>query len=51
MMTKDHFLIALSESPQTDFVRVDFAAQSIPQKTFSSIWALESEVNNGGFSQ
>lgn len=50
-MTKDHFLIALSESPQTDFVRVDFAAQPIPQKTFSSIWALESEVNNGGFSQ
>ena len=25
--------------------------QSFPQKVFSSVWAVESEVNNGGFSQ
>jgi hypothetical protein len=25
--------------------------QSVPQKVFSSVWAVESEVNNGGFSQ
>jgi len=29
----------------------DLARQSFPQKVFSAIWAVESEVNNGGFSQ
>jgi hypothetical protein len=28
-----------------------FAQQSLPQKVFSAIWEVESEVNNGGFSQ
>jgi hypothetical protein len=44
-------LIDLSESPQTDFGRVDFLEQSHDQKVFSAIWELESQVNNGGFSQ
>jgi hypothetical protein len=41
--------LALSEkfSP----LHVDFAQQSDPQKVFSTIWALEGEVNNGGFEQ
>jgi hypothetical protein len=50
-MTKDHILIQLSESENTQFGKEDFALQSLPQKVFSSIWAVESEVNNGGFSQ
>ena len=50
-MNKDHYLIDLSESEHTDFGRVDFAIQSEPQKVFSAIWALESQVNNGGFLQ
>ena len=44
-------LIALSESDRTKFGKDDFNAQSLPQKVFSAIWAVESEVNNGGFSQ
>ena len=51
MATKNHTLIGLSESDKTQFGKQDFAQQSTPQKVFSSIWALESEVNNGGFSQ
>jgi Domain of unknown function (DUF4375) len=51
MGTKNHILISLSESDKTQFGKQDFASQSTPQKVFSSIWALESEVNNGGFSQ
>src|SRR5215469_4543164 len=51
MPTKNHILIGLSESDKTQFGKQDFQKQSIPQKVFSSIWALESEVNNGGFSQ
>jgi hypothetical protein len=47
-MDKNKFLIDLSESDQTDFGRVDFASQSDPQRTFSAIWELESQVNNGG---
>jgi hypothetical protein len=50
-MTKNHILIRLSESEQTKFGKEDFARQSVPQKVFSAIWAVESEVNNGGFSQ
>jgi hypothetical protein len=50
-MTKNGILISLSESPKTKFGKEDFASQSIPQKVFSAIWAVESEVNNGGFSQ
>jgi Domain of unknown function (DUF4375) len=51
MPTKNHILIGFSESDKTKFGKEDFAQQSTPQKVFSSIWALESEVNNGGFSQ
>src|SRR5580765_992814 len=51
MPSKNHILISLSESDKTQFGKQDFATQSTPQKVFSSIWALESEVNNGGFSQ
>jgi hypothetical protein len=50
-MNKDHYLIDLSESERTDFGRVEFADQSEEQKIFSAIWALESQVNNGGFEQ
>ena len=50
-MNKDHYLIDLSESERTDFGRVDFADQSEEQKIFSAIWALESQINNGGFEQ
>ncbi|HEX4756996.1 MAG TPA: DMP19 family protein [Terracidiphilus sp.] len=50
-MDKNGILIALSESEKTKFGKEDFDNQSIPQKVFSSIWAVESEVNNGGFSQ
>src|SRR5579859_8159091 len=50
-MTKNEILIGLSESEMTKIGREDFALQSVPQRVFSSIWAVESEVNNGGFSQ
>ena len=50
-MTKNEILISLCASEQTEFGRQDFALQSIPQKVFSSVWEVESEVNNGGFSQ
>jgi hypothetical protein len=50
-MNKNGILIKLSESEKTRFGREDFARQSLPQKVFSAIWAVESEVNNGGFSQ
>lgn len=50
-MNKNNLLIGLSESENTRFGKEDFALQSLPQKVFSAIWAVESEVNNGGFSQ
>ena len=50
-MDRSRALIGLSESDRTDFGRVAFAEQSEPQKTFSAIWELESQVNNGGFDQ
>lgn len=50
-MTKNEILIDLSESEKTRFGKDEFARQSRPQKVFSAIWAVESEVNNGGFSQ
>jgi hypothetical protein len=50
-MNKNEILIALSESDKTKFGKEEFCIQSVPQKVFSSIWALESEVNNGGFAQ
>jgi hypothetical protein len=51
MPSKNNILISLSGSDKTQFGKQDFASQSTPQKVFSSIWAVESEVNNGGFSQ
>jgi hypothetical protein len=50
-MNKNRILIDLSESEKAKFGKHEFAEQSLPQKVFSAIWALESEVNNGGFSQ
>ncbi len=50
-MDKTNILIDLSESDKTKFGKEDFATQSTPQKVFSAIWAVESEVNNGGFAQ
>ncbi len=50
-MNKNQILIALSESKKTACGKQEFALQSSPQKVFSAIWNLESEVNNGGFSQ
>ena len=50
-MTKNEILILLSESDRTGFGRKEFERQSVPQKVFSAIWAVEAEVNNGGFSQ
>lgn len=49
--TKSHILINLSSSEKTSFGREEFALQSVPQKVFSAIWGIESEVNKGGFSQ
>ena len=49
--TKNHILIGLSESERTKFGKEDFGSQSVPQKVFSALWEVESEVNNGGFSQ
>jgi hypothetical protein len=51
MANKNSILIDLSESDKTKFGKQAFATQSAPQQVFSSIWAVESEVNNGGFSQ
>ena len=48
-MDKNNFLIQLSESDHTDHGRVDFSAQAQQQQVFSAIWALESQVNSGGF--
>jgi hypothetical protein len=50
-MNKNGILIDLSESKKTRFGKEVFVGQSLPQKVFSAIWAVESEVNNGGFSQ
>src|SRR5450755_1445988 len=51
MPSKNNILISLSESDKTQFGKQDFATQSTPQQLFSSVWAVEAEVNNGGFSQ
>lgn len=49
--SKNQVLINLSVSDSTQFGKTDFAMQTTPQKIFSATWALEAEVNNGGFSQ
>ena len=50
-MDKNRFLIALSESAHTQFGRVAFAEQVEEQRVFTAVWALESQINNGGFLQ
>jgi hypothetical protein len=50
-MTRNEILVGLQASTMTKSGKQDFVTQSIPQKVFSAIWALEEEVNNGGFSQ
>jgi hypothetical protein len=50
-LNKNSFLIKLSDSPQTSFGKLEFEQQTPAQKVFSSIWAVESEVSNGGFAQ
>jgi hypothetical protein len=50
-MDKNHYSIDLSESERTEFGRVAFADQAERQRVFSAVWALESQVNNGGFLQ
>jgi len=50
-MNKNELLIKLSESSMAKIGKEEFARQSLPQKVFSAIWEVESEVNNGGFSQ
>ena len=39
-ITKNEILINLSESDHTKFGKEEFAAQSVPQKVFSSVWAV-----------
>lgn len=50
-MNKNEILINLSESATTKVGKEEFEQQSLPQKVFWAIWEVESEVNNGGFSQ
>src|SRR5437870_3411138 len=50
-MDKNGFLCDLSESERTDFGKVDFAKQPEAQQVFSAVWALDGDVNNGGFGQ
>ena len=44
-------LIKLSESPTSQFWRLDYRNLSPPERVFLLVWELESEVNNGGFHQ
>lgn len=48
-MDKNEFLIRLSDSDRTQLHSVDFRGLSAEQQVFSAIWALESQVNSGGF--
>lgn len=48
---KGLLLIKLSESTNSQFGKVDFEKQPMPQKVFSALWTLMSEVGNGGFWQ
>lgn len=50
-VNKNEILISLSESAATKIGKEEFEQQSLPQQVFSAIWEVESEVNNGGFSQ
>jgi hypothetical protein len=48
-VNKNEILINLSGSATTKIGKEEFEQQSLPQKVFSAIWEVESEVNNGGF--
>jgi hypothetical protein len=50
-MNKNRILIDLSGSDKTKVGKEEFSEQSFPQRVFSAVWEVESEVNNGGFSQ
>ncbi|HEY5364470.1 MAG TPA: DUF4375 domain-containing protein [Aestuariivirga sp.] len=50
ILNKNKFLIDLSESDHTSFGKIEFDLQKPAQKVFSSIWELEGQVTNGGFS-
>jgi hypothetical protein len=50
-MDKNRILGKLATSGRARLHREDLVVQSIPQRTFTSVWVLEAEVNNGGFSQ
>ena len=50
-VNKNEILISLSESAATRIGKEAFEQQSLPQKVFTATWEVESEVNNGGFSQ
>ena len=50
-MDKNTALIELSESERTRFWKADFDKLTRPEQIFLLIWELESEVNNGGFTQ
>jgi Domain of unknown function (DUF4375) len=50
-MDKDDFLMELANGGRAEVGRVAFADQSLPQKIFTAIWELESEVSDGGFDQ
>jgi hypothetical protein len=48
-MDKNEFLIELSESERSMFLKAEFADQPRPQKVFSAIYHLEGQVNMSGF--
>jgi hypothetical protein len=50
-MDKNTYLINLSSSARTDFGKRKFVEQSEVQRVFSTVWGLENQVNNGGFTQ
>jgi hypothetical protein len=50
-MDKNRLLIELSESPRSQFGKVEYEKQSKIQRVFSAIWGLEAQVSNGGFQQ
>lgn len=50
-MNKNAWLIALAESPNARFWRLDFNDLTRAEQVFRAIWELESQVNNGGLEQ
>jgi hypothetical protein len=50
-MNKNTIITKLSESERIDYRKLPFEEQPIPRKVFWAIWAVEAEVNNGGFVQ